>query len=138
MRKLVKAHFQSAPVSDSANRSSRSSRSTYHRATVSHFIATKPIHAAHKPTAPTRPQIEPPSAFSGISHPAQCECNGSTSTRETTSPAKTAAQATAPILMTFPQDRWSKYLFSVEGLSLNVIWNPVTIRRTDTERFDRD
>jgi len=37
MRKLVKAHFQSAPVSDSANRSSRSSRSTYHRATVSHF-----------------------------------------------------------------------------------------------------
>ena len=47
-------------------------------------------------------------------------------TRETTPPAKTAAQATAPILTTFPQDRWSKYLFSVAGLSLSVIWNPVT------------
>src|SRR5262249_51616910 len=88
----------------------------------------KPIDAAHKPKAPTKAQTEPPPFLAGISHPEQCECDGSTSMRETTSPAKTAAQATAPILMTFPQDRWSKYLFSAAGPSLDVIRIPVTIR----------
>jgi hypothetical protein len=37
------------------------------------------------------------------------------------SPAKVAAQAMAPILTTFPQNGWSKYLFSVARPSLNVI-----------------
>src|SRR5262249_55462515 len=129
MRKLVKDHFQPASASDSANRQSRSSRATVLRANQSHFIATRPIHAAQKPTAPTRPQIEPPPIiFPGICHPAQCECDEQTKARKPPPPAKTAAQATAPILMIFPQDRWSKYLFSVAGLSLNVIWSPVTMR----------
>src|SRR5262249_41013280 len=74
----------------------------------SHFIATRPIHAAHKPTAATRPQIEPPPICFWIAHPAQGECDGSTSARKSTSPARVAAQVMAPILMTFPQDRWSK------------------------------
>src|SRR5262249_33695427 len=128
MRKLVKVRSQPAPVSDRANRSSRSRRSTYHRATESHFMARNPIHAAHKPTAPTKAQTEPPPFFAGISHPAQGECDGSNRARKTTALAKTAAQATAPILTTLPQDRWSKYLFSMAGPSLNVIRNPVTIR----------
>src|SRR5215510_11876362 len=99
MRTLVKDHFQPTPVSDSANRSSRSTCATIHRANGSHLMATYPIHAAHKPSAATRPQIEPPPFFPGISHPPQYECDGSTS-RKTTSPAKTSAQAKAPILMT--------------------------------------
>src|SRR5262245_42863655 len=120
MRKLAKARFQPAPGSDCANRSSRSRRSTYQQATESHFMARKPIHAAHKPTAPTKAQTDPPPFVTGISHPAQCECDGSNKTRKSTTPAKTAAQATAPILTTLPQDRWSKYLFSMAGPSLNV------------------
>ena len=61
------------------------------------------IHAAHKPTAATRPQIEPPPFCLWIAHPAQSECDGSTSKRKSTLPAKVAAQTMAPILTT-PQN----------------------------------